>query len=185
MLPPEQTPDGFQYNQEHETVMREVFHKAGLTPAQASAIWDTMQTEAITGYDNFVSGMTERLNGEHAALKNEWGVKYDENLKLADWVAREFGGDDFIKFLNESKISREPQFLKVAAAIGSKLGEDVQQDTGRASTLMTPAEALSKINAIKGDNSHAYYDLESLQHKEAVTEMEGLFGMAYPEKEKP
>lgn len=180
MGPPDELPEGYKYNAAYEAAIRKAFHEAGLRPEQAGPIWDALQAQATGGYKDFMSGQAARLEAEHASLHEEWGEKYDENLQLASWVAKEFGGDDFVKFLNESKIAQEPQFLKVAAAIGAKLGEDTPQP-GRASATLTPAEAQSKINEVMGDPKHPYHDGDSVAHKDAVGKMEKLFKMAYPE----
>lgn len=182
---PEEVPDGFVYNAEHEQKMRELFHREGLTGKQASAIWSKIQEETKTNFEGFYAGVNERLAAEHAKLNKEWGAKRNENLELANWVAREFGGEDFVKFLNESKIGQEPQFLRVAAAIGAKLGEDRQNVQTKSSGALTPDEAMSKIKAIQGDPKHAYHIKDATGHGEAVGKVEALFQMAFPEEVKP
>lgn len=182
---PDKTPDGFVYNDAHEATMRELFHKEGLTNKQASAIWSKIQEETATNFEGFYSGVKERLTAEHAQLNKEWGVKRAENLELANWVAQEFGGEEFVKFLNESKIGQEPQFLRVAAAVGAKLGEDRQNVQTKSSGALTPPEALSKIAAIQSDPKNAYHVKDAPGHQEAVDKMAGLFAMAYPEEVKP
>ncbi len=185
MEAPDEIPEGFVYNTDHEQKMRELFHAEGLTNKQASAIWSKIQEETANNFKGFVSGVNERLTNEHAELNKEWGVKRKENLELAGWVAREFGGESFVKFLNESKIGQEPQFLRVAAAIGAKLGEDRQNVQTKSSGSLTPAEAMSKITAIQSDPKHAYHVGDATGHKEAVEKMAGLYAMAFPEEVKP
>ena len=179
---PEELPDGFVYNQEHESAMRKAFHEIGLNKTQADKLWSTMQNQAMANYKGFISTQTERLTAEHASLRKEWGDKYKDNLELAGWVAREFGGEEFIKFLNESKVAQEPRFLKVAAAIGAKFNEDKPPGERRQSAAMTPAEAQSKINDINMDTKHPYHNGEDPGHAAAVKKMQGLYMMAYPEE---
>jgi len=125
-LPPE-----IPYTAEVETVYKQLFHKVGLSDAQAKEITETHLNLAKQGLE--LQQKTEREETEKAinTLKDEWkGDAFKENSELAVRAFRELGGgEEGKKFIEETKVNgiplgNHPIFLKIFANIGKQISDD-------------------------------------------------------------
>jgi hypothetical protein len=126
------------------------FHRLGLTAKQG---------EAMLGYyfktlNDRVSGMeTERTTAQEtatAALKTEWGDKYDANLAIAQRALKAFGSEELSQHLVESGLGDDPRMVRLFHKIGSSMGEDQMGRGGEGGGAPLSAEqALSEISKIR------------------------------------
>ena len=122
------------------------FYKLGLTDAQAKGIMDYYYT--IT--NNEVKAIREKESSDvastDAALRKEWGQKYDMNLEIAKAAARKFGTQELF-----NKYGKEPDFISFLAKVGMNMMEDSATGRGTGELLPAALRAQSEINKLKAD----------------------------------
>ena len=166
-----------EYNPEAVKFYQEAAHKAGMTKKQADAF--------LMDYMDFEN----RLREEHAKqldikvlaaqqeLKQEWGVKYDENLNLALRGAKTLGLEQAEILALESAMG-QTKFAKVFQQIGQALcAEDVtptQTQSGSGGFgVRTPAQAQARIDELLSNPEYSKAYLNGDPHK--MREMSALY----------
>jgi hypothetical protein len=92
-------------------------------------------------------------------LKTEWGLKYDENIKLAKTFLEKMSADkEEFDYFNE-KIGNDVHFIKLLSKMGSSISEgNLGGFEGQASGFTkTPAEAKAEVDKILNDPMDAYW----------------------------
>lgn len=160
-----------------------VFHEAGLTSKQAEKVASKFNEYAFAKQQQGAEAVQQRGRDAEVELKKDWGMAYEQNLKVVDRAAAELGLDD-------------PQLLKLREAFGpagaikflhtlsEKLGGEHTFVTNGVGSqgfngAMSPAAAQNKINTLKGDKEWVtkYVNGDS----KAKEEMDNLMRMAYPD----
>lgn len=155
--------------------------KAGVLPKQAQELlnWYTEASKGIVG--NLQKQNQDQLIQQHKELQTEWGKAYPQKLLAAQLVVKDFGDEQSVKFMQESGLHQNPQFLKFLSKIGETLKEpELKGSAGRGTPMRSPAEAMSEANRIIADSTHPYNVPGHPNHKLAVSEVEQLFEMAHP-----
>lgn len=147
----------------------ELAHKLGLTPAQAQAIVEYDVSRNLTAVDGVKAAHDKQLADARATLKGEWGVAHDDRMKLAEAGAKASG---FVAAENP-ELANSPAFIKAMARVGEMIGE--KPAAGARTGGMTPADAKTQINAIRGDKNHPYNNRSVPGHAEAVTQVQNLY----------
>lgn len=157
--------------------------KAGVLPKQAQELLN-WYTEASKGMLSTIeTRQKEAFAKEHQDLRTEWGKAYDKNLLAAQLVVKDFGDDSSLKFIKESGLHQNPQFLRFLSKIGQTIKEpELKGSAGRGTAMKTPAEAMSEATRIMGDASHPYNNAQHPSHSIAVKEVATLFDMANPQE---
>jgi hypothetical protein len=116
------------------------YHKLGLTGRQATGLsaWqDTLQAALEQkAKDEAASQRAQQL----AAVRKEWGVEFDENVRLGKRAVREFGLEGSVEKLEAALGSGD--LLKLTAKLGRGLKED-----SFAGGSSVPAAGLTKEGA--------------------------------------
>lgn len=157
--------------------------KSGIHPRQAeklfgfyndhvSKVMSTNEVESKRNFEDSVKG-----------LQKEWGQGYDRKLQAASGLFNSIADETSKKFVADSGIGNNPEFIKIFAKLAEQMGEDkyVQADN-RSSMGKTPAEAQMAINEIYGNKDHPYYNKSHPSHKDAINEMTKLFEAITPKK---
>tara|TARA_R100000458_G_C8253097_1_gene229655 strand:- start:130 stop:954 length:825 start_codon:yes stop_codon:yes gene_type:complete len=175
-------PEGMSYNEDMEKVMKENMHAAGLTNKQANSIYK--------GYMEYLSGqhkdMTEKNQVQAETwikdLKKDFGKAYDERVDLSQRAARELGGPDFLKWLDDTGQGNNPMFVKMFAKVGEMMSEGQAEPGVPRQFEMTPDSARQEIARLQRDPNfmNQYTNKDADGHKEAVQKFERLFEYAYP-----
>lgn len=153
---------------------KEIAHKAGILPKQAEGLVKWFAEASKVEAEGYKAQMTQKLEAEVAGLRQEWGNAFDAKIAKAQSAALEFGGKDFIKFLNETGLGNSSAMIKAFAKAADLLSEDkIGKDPGNGA--LTPGDAQTKITAIYGNKDHPYHHKSHPGHKAAVEEMQGLF----------
>lgn len=90
--------------------------------------------------------------GAAAELRREWGPTYDANLGHANRAITEFGGNEAVTFLNETRLrdgsvlADHPILVKAFSKIGNALVESGAMQAGN-TTTMTADEARQQVAA--------------------------------------
>ncbi len=153
--------------------------------AHALGLNETQLNGVLRHYYDLVSEAMEAQSSASVAardlaeniLRGEWkGADYDANMRLARLAVREMGGQPFAEFLEESGVGNDPRFIRFAAEIGRRLGEDqviaaASMSEGERATLDTRFEELTEqIHAARrtGERAKAdrlYRERDSLARK--------------------
>ena len=139
-------PDG--ESPEFAKAVAPLFHKAGLSSAQAKALaegWNEMQASqrsaAAQAETDAAAAADAAAKREDTALQSEWGKDYAANKEHARRAAMQFlPGDDEAKSAFVAELERKFGYtatMKMWAAIGSGLAEHTAKGLGSAPALPT------------------------------------------------
>jgi len=164
----------------------QALHDAGLTQKQAEKVltryWND-QVEVQKLQQTTVE--QQRLQAE-AALKTEWGDKYDVNINIAKSVVAKFGTDDLMTYINE-KGGNDPRLIKTLAKIGEAMLEDKSRGGSAAEGLQVTdaTRATQEINRLKIDKDFqlAMTKKDHPGHKAAVQQWLNLHKITSPGKQ--
>jgi len=117
-------PEGADLDDGAVSQFKSLAHELGIAPETAQKLidFDVERSKALA--ESYETAVNKELSAAETALKSEWGNDYDANLKDANKAVKQFGGDDFVKFLADSGMGRNPMVVKVFYAIGKALNED-------------------------------------------------------------
>ena len=172
------------YDKELEKQFFGEAHRIGLNKQQAAALlrWQAQSVEQqIQAQD---AGYQSRMQDTEAQLRNEFGNAFDQNLEMAQNVAKEFGGDELMKVLNDTGMGNDPVVIKAFYNIAKVISNDeIIGGGGRQTFALSPADAKHAISEKKRDPNFmkSYTDRDAIGHAEAVAEMGRLYESAYPE----
>jgi len=181
---PKELPPDFKPDQAQATAFFKLAHEIGLTPAQAQRIVRFDVDRELAAKAGGATTLEQERTTSQAALRQQWGNAYDENVAMAKDAVRQLGGDELVKVLDETGIGNVPSMVKAFAQVGRYMREDQLIGAGRAARFaMGPAEAKAAIAAKERDPEFrkAYYTADHAAHAEAVKEMAKLHEAAFPE----
>lgn len=171
----------------YQSHVQELFHKAGLTAAQAAAV--------SKGHNEFMAKAAQQaakdydlnVEADKRALQKDWGAGYDRMISRAQNAARSLEIPPEAIDAMEEKIGFAG-VMKLMATIGTKLGEDSLgggAGTGavRFGSQMTTGEAQAEWDAMKADDKvrAALFDGNHPGHKAAVEKQRKLFAIIHGE----
>ena len=160
-------------------------HEAGLTPKQAEIIAAKFNEYGTAAMAKQAADFDAAGQAEISSLRTEWGAAFDQQTAVAKRAAAQFiPGDAAARGETLTKIERAigaGAMLKLFAAIGAGLGEHkmVQNGESGAVGVLTPAQARSRIDALKSDKAWSGAYLQGDRAK--IAEMQQLHQWAYPE----
>ena len=111
----------------------------------------------------------EELKG----LRQEWGITFDDRQHQAEKIAKTFFphlGDDLSLSAAEVKA-----FHSLSVQLHGKGAEFKDQHSNDGSDMMAPAEAQEKIDEIRGNKEHPYFNHLAPGHKAAKDKMRKLY----------
>ncbi len=160
-------------------------HEFGVLPRQAKALADwfgKLNQEVWQAADN---AHNQSIKEGLDSLKKDWGQDYDASMVRAKAAAQEFLSPEEQKWVKESGLSQNANFLKMLEKVGKTLAEDkVRKHTG-ANNLpgsYSPSAAQAKIDEIMRSPKHPYFDPNHEGHLKAKKEVEDLYLQAHPKK---
>jgi len=139
-------------------------HKLGLTKAQYKGMLTSLMEHTKTR----VEATDEEFNTASRALKQEWGIVYEDNLQLVQAVMKGTGAPkEFMELAANGKLPAES--LKWLHNIGKQLGtEGINFQKDESTTRLSPKEAKARSDEIMADRKGPYWDGTHPQHKEYV-----------------
>jgi hypothetical protein len=166
-------------------------HKLGLTQGQADGINKTLMQAVNQVVIQHEKKQQEAMQTTEAALRQEWGDKFDANKSIVGKVALQVLGEEGIKSLGGAEgLGNNPQFNKLIYKLASQLSEDSMKNissgtkTGQGGSV-SPEQAIAEIKKIENDKdselSKAFWDEKHPQHKDVVKKRQELYAIAYPE----
>lgn len=168
-------PEGMNIDDGFGNSVKSLAHKLGLNKNQFNQLtqWGIEQSQGM-----YIEQQKENEKSQ-SALKAEWGFRYNDNLeKSHKALAMMTGYNDkhpFLKYLETSGMGNNPEFLKFLHEFGEKFSEDKFIDPSIQKTEMNKENAKKRINEIKADTKHPYWNEQDARHTDAVKEMNKLY----------
>jgi hypothetical protein len=154
-------------------------HKAGFTAKQADMINQWYLGSVSQQLKAQDQAWNDKVVAAETALKTKWGQDYEKNVTLAKTLVAKAGGQAVIDGLGEAV--NNPAVLEFLAKIGGHFAEDDFKSLGVTQQAAAPnADAIKKIEEIKGNKEHAYWNANDPKHNDAVEEVRKLYEIAYP-----
>lgn len=142
----------------------ELSHSLGLSKSQYGKMAAALHEFTVQQQE----AATEAQLAATRELKMEWGIVYEDNLKMVDAVMKGTGAPpEMLELAANGK-------LPAAAAkwlhnIGQQLGtEGINFSKDEHTSRVTPSEAKARVAEIMGDRAGPYWDSAHPQHKEYV-----------------
>tara|TARA_A100001011_G_C14307311_1_gene843753 strand:+ start:1409 stop:2254 length:846 start_codon:yes stop_codon:yes gene_type:complete len=178
-------PEGFEHSEPMDQAMKTLMHETGLTNAQANKLYSGYLQYLGNEYKEAVSGNEQVRSEWQVQLKKDLGKAFDESVDLSQRAAKELGGDELLKWFDETGQGDNPMFVKLFAKVGKMMSEAGAEPGEVKSFEMTPESAQQEIARLQRDPNfmNQYTDKEQQGHAEAIKKMEYLFGYAYPDNE--
>jgi hypothetical protein len=170
-----ETPKDVKVNEELVGKFKETAHKLGMLPKQAQGFLDWyMGFEKEAGAKR---ASEQRLATEEniKGLQKEWGDAFEQNTKVINATIGQIGGEEFMKYLTQSGLGNDVHLIKFFHGVTKALGEDKLKGDGAGKLGETPADIQSKIDAVRGDPNHPYFDKSHPGHANALKIMEGWY----------
>lgn len=171
-------PEGFPYQEEMEKGYKETAHKLGLNAKQAAGLHEWFMQQSLGQHSQMTEQQQAAIVAGQEAIKKEWGAALPQALQSGKRLIEQFGGKE-MQALVDAGLGDHPAFMNFVFKMAKQFGEDRIGDRG--ATMVTPADALSKINLIRGDKNHPYNQWDHPAHNQAVKELQDLYKLAYPE----
>lgn len=178
-------PEGFEHSEPMDNAMKQLMHETGLTNAQANKLY--------SGYLQYLGNEYQEALGQNDQMRAEWdsqlkrdlGKAYDESVDLSQRAAQELGGEELLKWFDETGQGDNPMFVKLFAKIGKMMSEAGAEPGDVKSFEMTPETAMAEIARLQRDPNfmNQYTDKEAQGHEEAIKKMQYLYDYAYPNNE--
>jgi hypothetical protein len=156
-------------------------HPDGVDPTQMADFADLAHSLGLTKtqYKGMLSSLVEKtaktaetttaeFDAATRALKQEWGIVYEDNLQLVQSVMKGTGAPaEFLEAAADSKLPAGT--IKWLHNIGKQLGsEGINFQKDESTSRLAPAEAKARVAEIMGDREGPYWDGAHPQHKEYV-----------------
>ena len=171
-----------------KTVTLGELHKLGLTKKQATGVLGLY----LKSIDGQVKGAKTQMRTESdagtAALRQEWGDKFDTNVDIARSVIKKFGNErvaEISQWLDASGMGNNANLARLLHTIGLNFQEDRRRGGGAGDLPMgDAARATSEIDQLKLDTEFqkALGDARHVGHRAAVDRWTNLHAAAYPGK---
>ena len=166
-----QVPEGY-LTEEEAAYIAQVAYDLNILPEQAEAL--LAEQAAIQAEREGSTSEEEELALEEAIeeMRQELGEEgFVSTLRQAKTVVEEFGGDDFMEYLEETGLDNDPEFIKFLANIGTSLNEDTFQPDAVQHLGVTKEDAEAEIAQMMGDGGHPYWNANHANHERAVKRM--------------
>jgi len=175
---PEQIEKAGVLSKESLSDFREVAHKAGLTPKQASAIADYYFKEAQEGLAGVAQSQEQEMAAVVQDLEKDFGPrgspKWKREIALAEHGARALGIDNETLQKTPS-LANNPVFIRAMRKVAAMTGEPRSAGAGGEGGI--GGGAGSRLQQILKDPRHPYHIAEHPAHKNAIAEVQELFRM--------
>jgi hypothetical protein len=118
-------PEGLPYGEDTEEWFRKSAFAAGLSGPQAQALFSAFNQRLGDQYQAGTKQIQENREKVMTELRKEHGDKLDGVLSRAKAFVRKFGGEEFMKFLDDSGLGDHAPMIRLAVAASSAMRPDV------------------------------------------------------------
>lgn len=177
-----------EYNADFLKEFKGAAHKLGLTPQQFKGVLDWYIPLVDKEDEGKYAARDKSLNDTREQLKQEWGAKYDTQVKKIDQLLEIYDPENKIwPEVEKSGLVGNKALWDMLGRMAEDIAEDSLHDGGQpAGGAKTPNEAMMEINRRMGDPewTKIWQDGGHPRHKEYVSELEELYKFAYPAQRK-
>ncbi len=156
------------------------FHELGFTERQSDALLKTYAEDEMSAMERHATEQKSQREQAEMRLRNEWGGKYDENLKTAQAAFKRVA-PEFDNVLNKKGLGNDPDVIKFFHTIASRISEDkaaAPPGTATSFGAGTPEAAMSELNQAKGDEK--FMTAFRNGDKAAVDKWNAMINAAWP-----
>ena len=178
---PENLPEEIagQFNDETLSSFKQEAHKLGLNAEQVKSLVAWQAGNMINQHEAYKGIIDQSMERGEAALRQEWGRAYDQNVKFAHKAFVKYGGEQLAAKMEASGMGNDPDVLRAFANIAktTMADKDLAGMSGGTQMALTPEEARAEAATIM---SHpAYTDKRHPEHNSMVKKVQALFNQAY------
>lgn len=137
-------PEGVEFSKEEATLARAKFHELNMTDAQAAGVLGLFGEKLKQGLETSTAAKEKAKQESEAALKKEYGDKYESVIASADNVLKRYGDESFREKLIASGFANDATMVKFLADIAKRTSEDNSNVNGTRPDLL---DAKSKADA--------------------------------------
>ncbi len=159
--------EGSEYSDDRKQFIAEIAHKAGLTKTQLKALDKELRTAEVSSAGAVLRAHDEAISD----LKSEWGLTFDDRVHMAKKVAQ-----IYLPEVTNLSASELKAFHKIGKSLGNTPEFRAQEHENAHEN--DPQEARAKINEIRGNPDHPYFDSQKPGHEEARNKMRSLYKLA-------
>lgn len=186
---PEQAPEGLNYDPELDQQLAGIFHKHGLSKAQANAVRQSLIDDILAkgALDSVEAGKqaeAQRLQAIQAgeqALKAEWGQAYEQRGKIAGVAINKFLSPETVAALDAAGLANNPTIVKDMYNLGVKLAGE-KELIGEGLETASPADLDAQIADFRSKHGAALFDRSHPEHRQRTKELTALFERRFPEQ---
>lgn len=176
----ENLPEGFTYDENLEKAFKEVAHKNGLNPKQASGFRDWYVDLLANMHTQQVEANTKARNEGEAALKREYGQGYDGFVDTAKAAMSEFMEPSFVKFLEDSGMGNHPEMVRTFGKIGKLMvGEGKIKNPDNQNGGQSLADLDRQIAEFRTANFAALTNAQHPDNARLAAELDGMYNKRY------
>jgi hypothetical protein len=167
------------------TFMQGEIHKLGLSEAQGKGILDAYLSQVNVGYEAQTAAMEAAKLQGISTLKQEWGPKFDNNVKTAQLAITQHGGPELMAKIDAAGLGNDIDFIKMMHVIGTKLLDDDATGEGGGQFNGSSMQAAAEIERLKLDTDFqtALNSATHPGHKAAVDKWLAVHRQATPGKQ--
>lgn len=166
---------------------RKELHEAGIPKQAAERLLTKYLSEEHGATQAAQAARVKEMEQYELAIKQEFGVKFDEKVNFARLALREFGNDNIVQLLETTGLGSHPEVVKLFASIGEKLGDDRARGTsgtGGGNPFASPDLAQAELQSFQRnpENMRAIMDRSHPNHDNVVEQRRKLFEAAFPKE---
>ena len=172
---PEGLPEGVNLDETMINEFKSKAHEAGLNQSQIEALNSWYWEHTSKSYEALNDGATTAQEQSVTDLKKEWGERYDVNLTMATRAVEQFGGDDFVNYLEETGLGNNPQMVRFMHNVAKANLEEgnIEGQGNDNSRSMHPSQIREQINDVM--SQAAYTNNQDPNHGVLVNKVQKLF----------
>ena len=173
---PENMPEELK-NEAEQKEFKGVAHKLGLLPHQVAGLYDWWTQKNLSGIEQAKEANTKSAQDAETALRQEWGMAYDQKLELGKKMIRSFARQDDLEYIEKKGLGNDPVLIRIFAAAGKRMSEDSLSGKPPVE-FYSPEEARAKIKELEANP--ALYDKAHPEHDLIQQKRTALYKMLYP-----
>jgi len=144
----------------------ETIHKFGLTPKQATGLWEAYTAMSMGVYNKYVAENNDNLAKMTNGLRAEYGDAYDSKVELGQMVINKFSADKEMNDFITASLLKHPSGVKFLAGIGSQFAENqIGEFKYQRGFSFTPEAAQAELSKIRNDPNHPYLNPKATQEE--------------------
>lgn len=159
-------------NEDDAKNFAKIAHEIGIPKEKFEKLFSAYSDNSLKQYESHMEKVQLNLVEEERQLKKEFGVAFDQNIKLANEALRKFGGQDLVNVLTQNNLQNNPALVKAFTEMGKIIADDTKiGETKRSNYIPTPEEAKQKAVDFRKEYSE---ELNSPNHKDHAWAVEKL-----------